>query len=75
VVGLSPKFLESNFESCRYAGRNLNRYGIKNEESTVHPEIIVCGAPGMDGPSSGADSNITLTVALCDNLASIREDS
>ena len=42
VVGLSGDFLQRNFESCRLAGHITNRYGIKNEETSEHPDIFVC---------------------------------
>lgn len=42
VVGLSRDFLELNFESCELAGHIANRYGVKNEETTEHPDIFVC---------------------------------
>ncbi len=45
VLGFSPKFMENNFQSCRVAGRNTNRYGLDNEESREHPKIYVCGPP------------------------------
>ena len=42
VVGLSRGFLERNFESCELAGHITNRYAVKNEETTEHPDIFVC---------------------------------
>ena len=45
VLGFSRKDAESTFHSCRFAGRNGNRYGIENEESTRHPDIFLCGGP------------------------------
>jgi 4-amino-4-deoxy-L-arabinose transferase-like glycosyltransferase len=42
VVGLSHDFLERNFTSCGLAGHVTNRYGVKNEEATEHPDIYVC---------------------------------
>jgi hypothetical protein len=42
VVGLSRGFLERSFESCELAGHITNRYGVKNEETTEHPDIFVC---------------------------------
>jgi 4-amino-4-deoxy-L-arabinose transferase-like glycosyltransferase len=42
VVGISREFLERNFESCQLAGHVTNPYGIKNEETTRHPDIYVC---------------------------------
>jgi 4-amino-4-deoxy-L-arabinose transferase-like glycosyltransferase len=45
VIGLSSRFVQSNFNSCRLAGHNGNRFGIINEESRDHPNIYVCGPP------------------------------
>jgi 4-amino-4-deoxy-L-arabinose transferase-like glycosyltransferase len=45
VVGISRRYAESHFEWCRLAGRNGNPYGIENEESRDHPDILVCGPP------------------------------
>jgi 4-amino-4-deoxy-L-arabinose transferase-like glycosyltransferase len=42
VVGLSHDFLERNFNSCELGGHVTNRYGVKNEEATEHPDIYVC---------------------------------
>lgn len=42
VIGFSRDFMNSNFQSCELAGHNGNPYGIKNEESTDHPDIFVC---------------------------------
>ncbi len=42
VVGMSRDFLERNFSSCEVAGHVTNRYGVKNEEATEHPDIYVC---------------------------------
>jgi len=45
VIGLSQRQANGLFHSCRHAGHNGNRFGIKNEESTQHPDIFVCGPP------------------------------
>ncbi|HEV3219308.1 MAG TPA: glycosyltransferase family 39 protein [Candidatus Acidoferrales bacterium] len=45
VLGLSDRFVNENFYSCRLAGHITNRYGIVNEESREHPNIFVCGPP------------------------------
>jgi 4-amino-4-deoxy-L-arabinose transferase-like glycosyltransferase len=45
VIGLSQRFVDANFQSCRIAGHISNRYGIINEESRYHPNIYVCGPP------------------------------
>jgi hypothetical protein len=45
VIGLSRKYMDESFESCRLAGHTWNRYGVKNEETADHPDIYVCGPP------------------------------
>jgi hypothetical protein len=30
------------FQSCFVAGKNTNPYGVQNEESRDHPDILVC---------------------------------
>jgi hypothetical protein len=47
VVGLSQRYVDRTFESCRVAGHNGNSEGVENEESQDHPNIYVCGAPRM----------------------------
>ena len=42
VVGISHGFLERNFSHCEIAGHTPNPYGIKNEETSDHPDIYVC---------------------------------
>jgi Dolichyl-phosphate-mannose-protein mannosyltransferase len=42
VLGISRGFLERNFASCQLAGHTPNPYGIKNEETSDHPDIYVC---------------------------------
>jgi hypothetical protein len=41
VLGYSRSFLEQHFESCELAGHVHNTYGIANEETMDHSEIIV----------------------------------
>ena len=45
VVGVSQKGAARALTGCRVAGRNGNPYGIRNEESVDHPDILVCGPP------------------------------
>jgi len=45
VIGLSRKYMDESFESCRLAGHTWNQYGVKNEETADHPDIYVCGPP------------------------------
>ncbi len=42
VLGLSHAALDRYFESCEVAGHVSNRYGVKNEETREHSEILVC---------------------------------
>lgn len=50
VLGVSQKSAERMFTGCRVAGHITNPYGLLNEESTSHPDILVCGAPRMPWP-------------------------
>ena len=45
VVGLSSRYVENNFTSCRLAGHNGNSEGVRNEESQDHPDIFLCAGP------------------------------
>jgi hypothetical protein len=42
VIGFSREFGNRYFESCELAGRITNKYGVANEETTDHPDILVC---------------------------------
>jgi len=42
LIGFSREFGERLFESCELAGHVTNRYSIRNEETTDHPDIFVC---------------------------------
>ena len=42
VLGLEPSYVYSLFETCSVAGANANPYGIQNEESRDHPDILLC---------------------------------
>jgi hypothetical protein len=42
VIGFSRQFGEQNFESCEVVGRITNKNGVANEETTAHPEILLC---------------------------------
>ena len=50
VIGLSRKYMDESFESCRLAGHTWNQYRIKNEETVDHPDIYVCGPPKAGWP-------------------------
>ena len=55
VIGLSRKFVDEHFESCRLAGHTWNPYGIKNEETEDHPDTYVCGPPKQGWPEFWKD--------------------
>jgi hypothetical protein len=55
VLGFSQAGAEKKFTSCRLAGHNGNSEGIKNEESTYHPDIFVCGPPRVPWPEFWMD--------------------
>jgi hypothetical protein len=42
VLGLSPYEGSTLFETCSIAGTIANPYGIQNEESRSHPDILLC---------------------------------
>jgi hypothetical protein len=42
VIGFSRDFGNRYFESCELAGRITNKYGVANEETTDHPDILIC---------------------------------
>jgi hypothetical protein len=42
VLGLTPSYASSLFESCSLAGANRNPYGIQNIESMYFPDILLC---------------------------------
>ncbi len=42
VVGLTPSYAYSLFETCSIAGTTANPYGIQNIESQYFPDILLC---------------------------------
>ncbi len=42
VIGFDHRYAYSLFESCTLAGLTPNPYGIENEETLNHPEILLC---------------------------------
>lgn len=50
VVGLNSEQANAIFTDCRLAGHNGNAEGVRNEESTFHPDIFVCGLPRRSWP-------------------------
>jgi hypothetical protein len=47
LLGNSRQRADELFTNCRLAGHNGNSEGIRNEESSDHPDIFVCGPPRM----------------------------
>ena len=41
-MGLSPDFVQSNFNACQVVGHTRNQFGVENEETRDHPDIFVC---------------------------------
>jgi hypothetical protein len=42
LIGFSQEFGDSHFGSCELAGHITNKYGIANEETSDHPDILIC---------------------------------
>jgi Dolichyl-phosphate-mannose-protein mannosyltransferase len=55
VLGLSRKYMDESFSSCRLAGHTPNPYGVKSEETGDHPDIYVCGPPKQGWPEFWKD--------------------
>jgi hypothetical protein len=45
VVGVNYSEAGMYLRSCKVVGKVSNNYGVKNEESTRHTGILVCGDP------------------------------
>jgi hypothetical protein len=56
VVGWTSDDANALFTGCTLAGRNDNAAGIRNEESTRHPDIFVCGPPRLPWPDFWKDA-------------------
>ncbi len=50
ILGLSSRYMNEEFQSCRLAGHTPNPYGVINEETGDHPDIYVCGPPKAGWP-------------------------
>jgi hypothetical protein len=50
VLGVSLANADSVFTWCQVAGHVVNPYGVQNEESQYHPEILVCSGLRMSWP-------------------------
>jgi len=55
VLGFRRDAAERLFERCEPAGRVINRYGVRNEETRDHPEIFVCREPRRPWPELWAE--------------------
>lgn len=51
VVGYGPELANRLFQDCQLAGQVTNHYGIKNEESSWRPAILVCQQPRQPWPA------------------------
>ncbi len=47
VVGLPRVVVDQFFSACQVAGHVTNQYGVRNEETTNHPDIFICGGVRM----------------------------
>jgi hypothetical protein len=50
VLGFSGVEAYRIFESCQAAGRITNRYGVRNEETREHADILLCHGPREPWP-------------------------
>jgi dolichyl-phosphate-mannose-protein mannosyltransferase len=55
ILGLSRRYMEESFQSCRLAGHTPNPYNVSNEETHDHPDIYVCGPPKEGWPEFWKD--------------------
>ncbi len=51
LVGFDLDEANRLFAACTVAARNTNRYGVKNEESVDHPEILLCRSLRQSWPA------------------------
>ncbi len=51
VVGVPRAFADGHLAACALIGHTANHFGIANEETRMHPDIFVCGAPMEGWPS------------------------
>lgn len=45
VVGFESSYASNFFSSCRYSGKVMNSYQVKNEETTHHTGLYICREP------------------------------
>jgi 4-amino-4-deoxy-L-arabinose transferase-like glycosyltransferase len=50
VVGLERQYAVQLFKECESVGRVSNRYDVKNEETSFHTSLFVCGQPRLPWP-------------------------
>jgi len=50
VLGYHQDELTAFFDACDLAGHVTNSYGVRNEETSAHPEIFVCRQPRQPWP-------------------------
>jgi hypothetical protein len=55
AVGIDRGYLNRFFERCEYAGALSNRYGVENEESTLHKELFICREAHRSWPEMWQD--------------------
>jgi hypothetical protein len=51
VLGYGRDELTAMFDTCDPAGVITNSYGVKNQETTAHPQIFVCTNPRQPWPA------------------------
>jgi hypothetical protein len=42
LVGIERDEAKENFSTCAVVAKNTNRFGVENEESRDHPDILLC---------------------------------
>jgi 4-amino-4-deoxy-L-arabinose transferase-like glycosyltransferase len=50
ILGADEVEAQAIFDTCRRAGRATNRYGVLNEETRLHPVILLCRGPHQAWP-------------------------
>ena len=55
ILGLSEKYMNEHFTSCRIVGHTPNPYNVVNEETGDHPDIWLCGPPREGWPEFWKD--------------------
>jgi 4-amino-4-deoxy-L-arabinose transferase-like glycosyltransferase len=55
VLGFRTDVAQRLFTSCDLVGRVTNRFGVRNEETRDHPDILLCRAPRLPWPQLWAE--------------------